>query len=106
MCALKGLTARPIMQVRTKTRAVANPKTESDAREITTIINPALDMLRTVHALTQLAQICFGDMKIPEDGFDSSDEVVAGEVHLRPGYTPEEPAPFDAATGQPERPKR
>ena len=59
---LDQLVALPLMSVQTIKRAVANPKTEYDAREVISLINPALDMMRAGHFHTQLVQLCFGDL--------------------------------------------
>jgi hypothetical protein len=77
---LDQLVARPLMSVQTTKRAVANPKTEYDAREVISVINPALDMMRAGQFHTQLAQLCFGDLKLTETGPDGSTENLTGEV--------------------------
>lgn len=82
--AILRLTARPLLRVKTVKKALANPRTEDDARETTTTVNPAIDILRAMHAQVLLAQLCFHDLRFDEDGSTGnlSDKVVAGEARL------------------------
>jgi hypothetical protein len=80
---IKQLTARPIMRVETVKRTMADPKTETDAREVTSVVNPALDLGHMGNFQTQLAQICFGPMTLTETGPDGSTENLTGEVAPR-----------------------
>ena len=54
------------MRVQSVKRALANPKTDADSWDVTSVINPAIDMLRAIHAQTELAQRCFGDLKFTD----------------------------------------
>jgi hypothetical protein len=77
---IKQLIARPIMRVETVKRAMADPKTEADAREVTSVVNPALDLGHMGNFQTQLAQVCFGPVTLTETGPDGSTENLTGEV--------------------------
>jgi hypothetical protein len=61
-------------------RALANPKTDADSRDVTSVINPAIDMLRAIHAQTELAQRCFGDLKFTDAEPGGSTENLTDEV--------------------------
>jgi hypothetical protein len=54
------------MRVQTVKRALASPKTDANSRDVTSVINPTIDMLRAIHAQTELAQRCFGDLKFTD----------------------------------------
>jgi hypothetical protein len=88
------------MRVQTVKRALASPKTDANSRDVTSVINPAIDMLRAIHAQTELAQRCFGDLKFTdaepggstENLTDEVTEGVARLVSLPPGTATEDPA--------------
>jgi hypothetical protein len=76
------------MRVQTVKRALASPKTDANSRDVTSVINPTIDMLRAIHAQTELAQRCFGDLKFTdaEPGGSTenlTDEVTEGVARLR-----------------------
>ena len=60
----KHLMKRPSMQVKTIRKALPNAKNEADARDVITVLNPALDTMRAIHLQTELAQLCFGDLNL------------------------------------------
>ena len=37
---------------------------ETDAREVITVLNPALDATRAIRSQIELAQLCFGDLNL------------------------------------------
>jgi hypothetical protein len=63
---LDSLIARPLMRVHTLKKALADPKTEADARQVTSMVNPAIDMLRAGRYQIELMQICFGPLTLTE----------------------------------------
>jgi hypothetical protein len=84
---LDSLIARPIMRVHTLKKALAKPQTEADARQVTSMVNPALDMLRAGRYQIELAQICFGPLTLTEitsDGSTTDPEmkVSSGEARI------------------------
>jgi hypothetical protein len=77
---IKQLVKRPIMQVNTIRRALPNAKTEADAWDLITVLNPALDTMRAIHLQTELAQLCFGDVNLNDAGPDGTTEKLTDEV--------------------------
>ena len=84
---LDALIARPIMRVHTLKKALADPKTEADTRQVTSMVNPAIDMLRAGRYQIELMQICFGPLTLTEitsDGSTTDPEmkVSSGEARI------------------------
>jgi hypothetical protein len=77
---LDSLIARPIMRVHTLKKALANPKTEADARQVTSMVNPAMDMLRAGRYQIELMQVCFGPLTLTEITSDSSNDELGKKV--------------------------
>ena len=84
---LDSLIARPLMRVHTLKKALADPKTEADARQVTSMVNPAIDMLRAGRYQIALMQICFEPLTLTEitsDGSTTDPEmkVSSGEARI------------------------
>src|SRR6185503_19522858 len=77
---IKQLVKLPIMQVKTIRKALPNAKTGADARDVITVLNPALDTLRAIHSQTELARLCFGDVNVKNAGPDGTTEKLTDEV--------------------------
>src|SRR5450432_2177965 len=77
---VKQLTSKPIIRVRTVKRARPNAKEGPGSLEITSLFNPALDMLCAIHALRKLAQQCFGDLKLADGGPAGTTQTLTDEV--------------------------
>jgi hypothetical protein len=79
---LKQLLSRPIMRVRTRQRAKPSAKEGPDSMETTSVIHPALDGLHAVLAQTELAELCFYDLKRTDRGSDVIPQNMTAEVKV------------------------
>ena len=79
---LKELFSRPIMRVQMRQPAKPNAKEGPDSMEITWVIHPALDGWRAVLAQTELAQLCFHDLKLTDGGSDGTPHSMAAEMEV------------------------
>jgi len=73
------LTSRPLMRIKTTKEGTPTAQRVEDQREVITELNPALDLQRAIHAQTELAQLCFGDLKLTDA---EPDVVTEGEARL------------------------
>jgi hypothetical protein len=97
---IKQLIARPVVRVQTVKRAMADPKTEADARDVTSLVNPALDLERMGNFQTQLAQLSFGPLTRAEIGQDGSTENLTDEVVEKKSDKPDNRPPWTQQDGE------
>jgi hypothetical protein len=76
---IKQLTLRALMRIKTTKEGTPTAQRVEDQREVITELNPALDLQRAIHAQTELAQLCFGDLKLTDA---EPDVVTEGEARL------------------------